>query len=924
MQKMSLMVLIVLSTLAVGLLFSACGGGSSTDDSANKVAQVIIDRGSILFTESGQHQTLSAKAYNSAGVELDAPITWSSSNPANISIDSTGEIVSVASVGSATIIAGADDVESAPLIGVIAVLADPDTIIVGDAQVVGLDLVDPDASLDEDTQYQVTLTDIDVPEVGDLILSTEEAPVYGRVVEVVTTTGSEVIVTLSIPPVDEMFAELDINETIDLSEIEPVIPDSVAALYDTEEQTDGTLLYSLKDQVTIQNALYFQPAGILDSFNKIFECEGDMSVLTIDAMPVTMTLKPDLDFIFAYHSGDKEFDARIKGSVEATAAMTPTFDFTSEAKITCKSRLFTQPIPVFGALSWLVGPSVVLGYGFEVGGKVTSIGKIGVEIKGTVGGTFEAGFTCPSDGDCYSVSSSDSKLEGSAKLVLPDLANQGADLRVESWAYGYALAELDVGVSEWIRRWMPTAVQDNLDFKVFEAKLGPKTSFNLGTITGQILDTGYKSTYGDDIEFVFGSTSDTEAAFKYFKDKLLININVLKLEFKATLPLSGSPALDEATTGTSLFNIGDKVIFNVDLNPSSIYYPSAFYNVGEIRIYEKDDISSGVYESRLLTSVTAQSGQLDFSLEWTADFAGEVDENIYAFVVTNALPSLDTSFWDGLGALELGELDVVTRVLSEVVIIPAEVSIVVGETAAFTAMAKYDDGSETDITEDGEAFWTQGPSFTSDITGEYDVTVTYQGETAVAKVTVTEVAPENPLTEIKINPTETTLELGEEANFTATAIFEDGTETDITDDGETVWDPADSFSSQTAGEYQVTVTYQGMSASAVVTVNAVSTRSLDWTSYQSCGEVSEPEYGYKWSISLYQDGSDVTGNIYFHDCPGGGRVSYALSGTAAVDADIFILNGTKNGGQGGLYSSTPASAQFTVGMEYSPNPNYAP
>ena len=639
-----------------GIVPGGCGGSSSN------IVKVVINEESALFTESNQSKPLSAKAFNAAGEELDLPVTWRSTNPDDVTVNHNGVITSLTNLGSASIIAQAGGVESAPFIAVIAKLADPDTVIVKDANVVGIDLVDPDAPLSSDTRYRVTLTDVAAPDVGDIILGTDDAPVYGRVVGVITG-GDTVTVTLEIPPVHEVFSELDVQETIDLSQIEPRVPDSVSQHYAMEKQADGALVFSLKNQPAsaASTALF---TGALDSFHEIFNCEGDTSILTIDALPLTMTLKPDMDFIFAYHSVSKEFDSRIKGSVEASVAMTPMINLTTEAKIECKTTLVEVDIPVLGALQWVFGPSVPMGFGFEIGGK-TTFGQLGVELKGTVGGMLEAGLKCPEGEECYSVRSSNSKLEYGSKLVFPDLSNTLANARIEPWAYGFAVAELRVGIAEKIKDRLERFFGGQYKFDFFSAKLGPKLSFNLATVTGQILDPGYKSVYGNDVEFVIGTTTDTKEAFKFLKENFLINVNVIKLEFKATLPLSGSPTVDDLTTDVNVFREGDKVVFNVNLNPSSVHYAGGVYNIDEIRIYEKDDISPGVYESRLLTSIKANPGQIDFTLEWTADFDGEVDESLFAFVVTNLLPSIETSFFDGLGALELGDFGYGTTVFDE-------------------------------------------------------------------------------------------------------------------------------------------------------------------------------------------------------------------------------------------------------------------
>ena len=647
---------VVRGVLVVVLLavVSACGGGGSSDgdgggteDLSKRVAKVVIDQDSLLFTAAGEQRALSAQAFNARGEVLQVPITWQSSNPDNVYVDAAGTLESIANVGSASITASADGVSSAAVVAVVAALASPDdTLTVSDANVVGMALVNPDLPLSSTTQYRVTLTGVAAPAVGDYLLGTEDAPVYGRVVAV-QSDGEQVTVTLDIPPIDEMFSELDIAETIDLSRVEAEIPEPVEQLYRMERASDDSLIFTLRDTPLAGTAT--KSAGEL--FGRVFTCKSEGALVTIDALPTKIAIKPNVDFIYSYHSVSKLLDMRVKGSIEATAEMAPMVNFTGEGKRSCKSTLAEVPVPISGALAWLVGPSVPFGYGFEIGGKAT-IAQVGVELKGTVGGQFEAGFKCPSGQPCFAVNSSDGKLDYTSKLLFPEQGFSTNNLRVETWVAGYAIASLKFGVAGRVKKFLQVFFRDNYEFDFLEAKLGPKTSFKLATSTGQILSGSYQSGYGTDMEFSVATTSDTEAVFNYLRSKLLVTVNVVKLDFVGTLPLHTSPVAETLTTTTYDFSKGDPVAFNVSLNPATTTYAGGLYNIREVRIYEDDVSDTGEPMARLLAVQKAQPGQIDFVVNWTADFDGSVGEDFYAFVVTEGLPSID--MFDGLGALELG------------------------------------------------------------------------------------------------------------------------------------------------------------------------------------------------------------------------------------------------------------------------------
>ncbi len=103
--------------------------------------------------------------------------------------------------------------------------------------------------------------------------------------------------------------------------------------------------------------------------------------------------------------------------------------------------------------------------------------------------------------------------------------------------------------------------------------------------------------------------------------------------------------------------------------------------------------------------------------------------------------------------------------------------------------------------------------------------------------------------------------------------------------------------------------------------NFIKSMSGTWHGGTCAEEGSEP---YRWQLKLKQtpDGK-VTGNVYFHACPGGGAVFYSLSGKQVPGDSTVTLNGTKTGGRGGLGGSAN-QVTFTFGLETSLSPNFAP
>ena len=145
---------------------------------------------------------------------------------------------------------------------------------------------------------------------------------------------------------------------------------------------------------------------------------------------------------------------------------------------------------------------------------------------------------------------------------------------------------------------------------------------------------------------------------------------------------------------------------------------------------------------------------------------------------------------------------------------PTKTAYTIGEAldpAGLVVTATYSDGSTQVVT----GYTTSG--FSSTTAGQKTVTVTYEGKTATFTVTVHPVG--TTLTDIAVTtpPTKTTYTIGEAldtAGLVVTATYSDGSTQVVT--GYTT----SGFSSTTAGQKTVTVTYEGKTATFTVTVNA--------------------------------------------------------------------------------------------------------
>lgn len=94
-----------------------------------------------------------------------------------------------------------------------------------------------------------------------------------------------------------------------------------------------------------------------------------------------------------------------------------------------------------------------------------------------------------------------------------------------------------------------------------------------------------------------------------------------------------------------------------------------------------------------------------------------------------------------------------------------------------------------------------------------------------------------------------------------------------------------------------------------------------WHSDVAC-EDNEDE-PYRWGVDLKEDDEGVvTGTIYFHDCPGGGAVTYAVTGKHEKGVTPLVLQGTRTDGRYILFMNSPETQTFEIMIGAAPQPNF--
>ena len=634
-----------LITILLSLFLTACGGGGGGASGApqdTRIASIRIMPGAVMLTRVGEQRALRAQAYNAAGEELDATFTWSTSHPDQVAIDENG-MLTAQTLGSAEIKATAEGVVSASALALVALPA-ANARLVADEQIVGdLVPVDNTAPYGLGFQYIATLRGVDRPDVGEVLLGTGEAPLGGRVMAV-SQNGQDVIVTLEIIPLPEMFDRLALNETIDLSNAPVTIPQAVSDYYDVKANPDGSLLFTLKtgeSSVATQTAQALnavsrplaakspRPIGTFANPFHPFVCDfPSVSFFKLDTLSPTITLERNLSLPIVYDESTGELrKLSLKGAVKAEFKLTNTLTAQFETKGNCKLELTRVTIPVGGPLALVFGGQVPVGIGFEVAGKVTFAGA-GFVLGGKAETTAELGISCPPASSCGMINTFDVSAQTQPEWILPDGFNPDAQLRFEPSLYGFVFAKLSLGPSSTALARFLSAL--NID--AFEFTAGGKVGANLAPVEGQILSASYASDYKWSFDIKAGPSQTI--------DKLLgmIDVSLAKAEYTYSEIITTSPGASLVKADIDAFNAGDVINFTVKLDPTTVNFFPSFYNVDEVLIYRKISLPGGGTMVEPVDRVTAADGQTDFNLSWLATEPGSTAGNFFAFASTKLLP----------------------------------------------------------------------------------------------------------------------------------------------------------------------------------------------------------------------------------------------------------------------------------------------
>lgn len=636
---------LALLALCVMVVAAACetvAPVQSLQPTTAAVATVEVSPEGVLLTGLGETRVLTATARSAAGEVVPAVVTWSSSDAAVASVDSSGTVQAAAAVGNATVIAAVGEIQSLPTY---VTVAQPvaGAVLLSDEQIIsGPTSVDPPAEPAPDAAYEVVLRGVTGAVPGAILINADSLPVAGRVIST-TPEGGDQRVRLVVVPPGELFTAVSFSDTVDLAEGPFEVPADLAAAYEVT-QTGSSFVFTPKPgaigrastfgagNAALASWVQPRPHGAsplaappvgttalppLPPFN---ECEASAEFGSGLPMPLSISAPP----AFAFNAAGTATRALTPAGTKIVVSATPTFTFLAalevrsafEAKIGCTRTLATRKFRVPGWAGLFFGGDVNFGVGFEVAGKVTLFGaKVGgtAELKPT----FTATLDCPTGSDC--TLSGDASTESKFEPVLdaPSI-NQG---RFEPSVNLFAFLGLEAG----------NADLESLQFKAIEAKAGLELGASL-TLEGLQIDNTHaelgRSKYGLAFKGEVGPGIKLGELLAYLG---LAEVVPLKLGFEL--------ALGESPTGTvqadkRRYLPGEPVEVTVTLAPASTVFPSllGIYNVRRVVILRRDGLSPV-----FVAEQDATDGTTEFQFAFDAPVLLNAEE-LYAFVVTRLLP----------------------------------------------------------------------------------------------------------------------------------------------------------------------------------------------------------------------------------------------------------------------------------------------
>lgn len=611
------------SLVSLSLLL-ACGG--PTEPPGPTLSRIEIGSGGILFTGIGGSRQLSATAYSSTGAEMpDVEVSWHSTNPSAVVVTSSGVVSASADVGSAQIIARSGSVSSAPILVMVAELVEG-AVTVSDSQVVvPFEEVDAQAAFGPGFQYTVGLNGASSLAIGQIVVGDGSAPIVGRVMGI---AGD--IVTLEVVPIDEVFASLDLDQSIDLANAPLEVLEGVEEFFDVSTAAGGGLVFELKNELIGSAGLRPAQAGGLYQVGP-FTCVSTSPTLLaeLSLLSASITVSNDVEVDAAWNLQTKQIVVESKPRVSLAMSIRLTGPTDEFRRITCNAMLFEPVMEIPGAYTVYLTASLPTGVGFEIAGSALPSGS-GIDVAGNIHADLTSGFICQGlSCQCPQVPAVATVTPRIAHVApsLPD----GIVATIDAQVFAYTSTRL--GIVARAASMAGAGHQSSRRFteELMSMRAGTMTSASLANERTQAQALSFEPSYEAVrvVRLEEGSISAEAASLMQLPFAVDLDCGTL-------VDLAGGPA-----SATSIvmdkdggFAQGEQVTVEVSLDPSRRDYLGG-NNVTKVELYE-------VGEAGLVPVAESpvSPGQTAVTLEWVAPSDSTEGTDYLVFVETPAVKDL--------------------------------------------------------------------------------------------------------------------------------------------------------------------------------------------------------------------------------------------------------------------------------------------
>ena len=607
--------------------------------------RLVVSPASALLTAPGETVTLRAVVLDQLDRPMPGTVSFSSANPDVAMVTGTG-VVSGGAVGSAQVFAAIGELETA--VTIVNARPAPGAILVEDSRVATMpEPLDEGAEYGVGFRYTVELFG-EPPLVGDLLVGTGEIPLGGLVVDVVGADPT--FVTLEVRPLDELFADLAIDETIDSNPENLDVPADVLEHYHVESGEDGAYVFVPRDDAPppLESEPRRRPRGGVQGTTTTsalgpFVCRSEFTAQIGLNAPPTFSVTPGVSVDFQYSSEEGLQRLVATGGATVSFSYKPRIQAAFQGKLTCKARVLGLTISVPGPIAFIVGGYVPIGVGLEVSGTVT-FAQFGFDAAWSDSFSVRVGVDCAS-GACEPVAEAPDPAPPATppppplQLVLPNVISD-FNVAVSLSAFGYF--ELKVGNPLW----------EYLQVSLVEGRAGIELSGNFAPRVSQFANATSASSYKLALFAKVGAGVSINDILQLFS----LNVNLAMFELKGAIDLANSPTAATAPDGSLAFDgpvtQGDEVVARVILKDTTFL---GLLNVDEVRIYRRDGVSSELKATIPgADGTTVGEGFVEYTGTWTATFFDPGSE--FGVVVKTLLPILEFEIEnDSLRTLEEGE-----------------------------------------------------------------------------------------------------------------------------------------------------------------------------------------------------------------------------------------------------------------------------